>query len=528
MAGTGPVDAAPHTGPQPSLVRRLISGSSWRIAAQVMPLFVNLALTPFVILTLGPIGYGMWLITSTLTQFIGHFDGGIGRSAQYFFSLLAGTEDRAGTTRLLISLSAAVVVVTGIFLVPAFLLAEQLARFFQAPPEMLDDTVFLLRVLLVLVAVSLLRNLWSAILHAYERFALSSISSLLSYAVYAGAMYAVLSQGMGLRSLAWAFVAQQAVATLTLVPPVFRHLSAQGIGFVGWARMAQVGKVSWRVQISGLLTIAAMQGPLLIVARMQPLQVANFGPGSTFAQQLKLIPMNAVIPIQSMLGRSVGRQGAEATEHEFAHLQRLWVQSVTGWCFVGAPAAFVGVNVWLPLEGNLAGQIAAVMLLAQWLSLLPQVVLQWQLLQGRAEFEMWSSALTAAVLLVGSLLLVPVIGAMGAAVAAVLGYLFGLVLLLVLTKRSLPVPGPSALADVPWWQAVLSGALSTALVLSMSQAIENSPLPDGGLGLLLCGAAAAPALAVFVLTTWGPLRIWRLVLARLPRRRSRERAGGRA
>lgn len=519
---TPSADAAPQTGPQPapqpSLAARLIKGSSWRILAQIMPLFVNLALTPYVITTLGRTGYGLWLITSTLTQFLGQFDGGIGRSAQYFFALLAGPDDRKGSTRLLISLSAAVAVVSGLLLLPAFLIAEQLAAFFNTPPQMLGDTVFLMQVLLVLVAVGLLRNLFAAVLHAYERFALSSVSSLLSYAVYAIGMVWGLSSGMGLRGVAYAFVAQQVVATLTIVPPTFRHLSARGIGFVTWRRMVEVAQVSWRVQISGLLTVAAMQGPLLIVGRMRPLQVADFGPGSTFAQQLKLIPMNGVVPIQSMLGRSVGAKGAQDTLPEFQALQRMWVRGVTGWCFVGAPAAFVGVNIWLPLEGHLAGLVAAVMLAAQWLSLLPQVLLQWQLLQGRASYEMWSSALTAAVLLGGSLLLIPQLGVVGAAVAAVLGYLAGLILLL-RVSRALEVPGPSLLSDIPWWQALLSGVCSTALVSVMAYAITQGPLPDGGLGLLLCGAAAAPALGLFVVTTWGPRRLAEMVRAGLPRRR---------
>lgn len=511
-------DAAPQTGPQPapqpSLARRLIRGSSWRIVAQIMPLFVNLALTPYVIITLGRTGYGLWLITSTLTQFIAQFDGGIGRSAQYFFALLAGTDDRIGNTRLLVSLSAAVLLVSGLLLVPALLVSERLATFFNTPPEMVADTVFLLQVLLVLVVVSLLRNLFAAILHAYERFALSSVSSLLSYAVYAIGMVWALSSGMGLRGVAYAFVAQQVVATLTIIPPTFRHLSARGIGFVTWRRMVQVAQVSWRVQISGLLTVAAMQGPLLIVGRAQPLQVADFGPGSTFAQQLKLIPMNGVAPIQSMLGRSVGARGARQTVPEFEALQRMWVRATTGWCVVGAPAAYVGVNVWLPLEGQLAGLVAAVMLAAQWLSLLPQVLLQWQLLQGHAEYEMWSAGLTTAVLLGGSLLLIPHLGALGAAVAAVAGYLAGLVLLLAFS-RALEVPGPSLLGDIPWWQSLLSGGLSTVSVGTMAHVINQGHLPDGGIGLLLCGAAAAPAMVVFVLTTWGPGRVLQMVRARL-------------
>ncbi|WP_131106035.1 lipopolysaccharide biosynthesis protein [Ornithinimicrobium sufpigmenti] len=522
---TTSADAAPQTGPQPtpqpSLAARLIKGSSSRIIAQIMPLFVNLALTPFVITSLGRSGYGLWLVLSSLTHLLGHFDGGIGRSAQHFFTLLAGKDDRASNTRLLISLSAAVIVVSAVLLVPALAFAGQLAAFFQTPPQLQDDATFLLQVLLLLVATSLLRNLFAAVLHAYERFTLTSMSSLASYTGYAIGMVWALSSGLGLRGIAYAFIAQHVIATLVIVPPTLRHLSRQGLGLVTRERFLEVARVSWRIQIAGTLTVAAMQAPLLIMGRMQPVQVADFGPGSTFAQQLKLIPMNGVVPIQAMLGRSVGAKGAAATLGEARTLQRTWVRAVTGWCVVGAPAAYVGVNIWLPLEGHLAGQVAAVMLVAQWLSLLPQVLLQWQLLQGRPNFEMWGSGVTAVVLVASSLLLIPQFGALGAAAAAVLGYLVGLAMLL-FVSRSLPVPAPSLLGDIPWWQSVLSGTLSLGLVAAMSHLITQGYLPDGGVGLLLCGAAASPALALFVVTTWGPRRVWDLVRTRISPRSGRD------
>lgn len=499
--------------PGPGLARRLLSGSGWQVMAQITPLFFNLALTPFVIETLGRTGYGLWLVTSTLAQVIATFDGGIGRSAQYFFALLAGTDNRRESTRLLLTLSAAVLFFSCLLIAPAFLLAHRLAEFFQPPPKLYDDTVFLLQVLLVLVAVSLLRNLFAAVLHAYERFALSSVSSLLSYFVYAGGMVWVLSAGMGLRGMAYAFIAQQVVATVTIIPASLRHLTLRGLGFVSTSRLAEIWHVSWRVQISGILTVVSMQAPLLIVARLRPLQVPDFGPGTTFAQQLRLIPMNGVAPIQAILGRSVGRVGAAAARTELVHLQRMWVRGVTGWCVVGAPAAYFGVNVWLPLEGNTAGLVAAVTLLAQWLALMPQVLLQWQLLLGRAEFEMWSSVLTAALLFGSALVLVPLVGAVGAAIAAVIGQLGGLVLLLAVS-RLLKVPTPSAVKEIPWVQSIVAGGLSTVLVGLTGRLIVEGRLPDGGLGLLLCAAAAAPALAVFVVTTWGPRRLLRALRIR--------------
>lgn len=510
------LDPAPPPPPPRSRAQTLIRGSSWRIVAQVMPLFVNLALTPYVITTLGRVGYGLWLVTSTLTQFIAHFDGGIGRSAQQAFAVLGGRNDKEGMTRLLVTLSAVAVAILAVTMVPAFVIAPSLARFFNAPDAFVDDTVFLLRILLVLIALGLLRNLFASVLHAYERFGLSSMSILAGYVVYAAGMVLTLANGMGLRGVAYAFIAQAVVATLLVVPSALAHLVPAGVGFVPWSRLVEFIKVSWRVQVSGLLTIASMQGVILIVGRLRPLQVSDFGPGTTFAQQLKMIPMNAVAPVQALLGRAVGAKGEAGATTDFVHVQQMWVRAVTGWVVVGTPAAYVGVNVWLPLEGNLAGTVAAVMLAAQWLSLLPQVILQWLLILGRPQHEMWSSALTVLGVVAVSVALVPVVGVIGAAIGAVVGHLAGFVLLLV-ASRSLPTPVRSPLADVPWWQALVAGSLSLFLVLGAGRLVTLGYLPEGGLGLLACGAAAAPALLVYAVITWGPRRVLAVVTARVRR-----------
>lgn len=514
---TPELDPAAPPAPR-SRASRLIRGSSWRVLAQLAPLFVNLALTPYVITTLGRVGYGLWLVASTLTQFIAHFDGGIGRSAQHYFAVLVGRDDPVGVTRLLTTLSLIVVCLGGVLLVPTSLFAPAIASFFSAPPEYADDTVFLLRVLLVLVGVGLLRNLFAAALHAHERFGLTSVSTLVSYVAYAAGMFLVLENGLGLRGVAYAFIAQHVVATFFIIPPALTHLTRRGVGLVPRAQLVDFARVSWRVQVSGIFSIASLQGVILVVGRLRPAQVPDFGPGATFAQQLKLIPMNGVAPIQAMLGRSVGVRGAVDAAAEFTQIQRMWVAAVSGWTVVGAPAAYIGVNVWLPLEGHLAGQVAAIMLVAHLLALLPQVLLQWLLLVERPQHEMWSSGLTVLVLVGLSLVLVPLVGALGAAIAAAVGQAVGLVLLL-RAARGLEVRVPSPWSCVPWWQMLIAGALSAVSVWAISLPIDSAQLPAGGLGLLLCGAAAAPAMLLYTVLVWGPRKVGQAIRGRLRRRK---------
>lgn len=513
-AGSARPDAGQGVSPPPAgRARTLLRGTSWQLAAQLAPLVVNLALTPFVILKLGAVAYGLFLITSTLTQFIAQFDGGIGRSATRYFALYAGQDDRVATTRLLCSLLVCIVAITSVTLSLAFAAAAPLVDFFHAPPELYDDTTLLLRVMIVLLGVSLSRGLFASVLNAHQRFGVSAATLLLGYAVYAIGIVWTLNLGMGLRGLAYVFVAQQVVGTLLIIPSSLRHLSRAGVGFISRAELRAFWAMSLRVQASGLLGMVGWQGSMLIVGRLAPAQVSTFGPGSTFAQQLQQIPLNAMGPIQAMLGRAVGADGAEQTRPLMERLQRIWVLTMCGWVGVGAPAAYFGVNVWLPLPGVGAGIVAATMLASYLLALISSVLTTWAMLLHRPEYDMWASLITVTLMLGLSGLLVPSLGAYGVALAAVVGQGASLTYRLAMIPR-LPVPVRSPLREVPWVATLVCAALSFASVGGMSALIDHHVLPRGGVGLLLCGLAAAPVLVLYLSVTVGLRRAVALLRGR--------------
>ncbi|MBW3084577.1 hypothetical protein KEM60_00765 [Austwickia sp. TVS 96-490-7B] len=488
--------------PPTHLGRVLLQGASWQLLAQLAPLIVNLALTPFVISHLGLVAYGLFLVTSTLTQFLAQFDGGISRSASRYFAVFAGQGDKVATTRLVVTLMCCVAVFTTFVMGLAFIFADQLVAFFHAPPDLAEDTVFLLRVLTVIVGLALARSLFFSVLNAYQKYALTCGTMLLGYVIYAVGMWSTLTHGMGLRGVAYVFIVQQVFATVTLVPAAMPMLSADGLGFVSRRELAEFFSFAWKVQVSGLLNLVGLEAVTLIVARVAPADVPVFGPGSTFAQQLRVIPLNAISPIQSVTGRAIGRDGADATVPMFSRVQRIWVVLICGWVAVGAPAAYFGVNVWLPLPGHTAGLVTATLLLAHLFKLLPELQNQWAMLMHCPEFEMRAGLITTVLVLSGSLLLAPHYGAMGVAWATVVAQ-FAAFCYRMSVNRKLPVQVPSPLCSIPWVASVVSAVGSFLAVGAMSWLIGQHYLPRGGLGIVLCGLAAAPVLLIYLSVTVG-------------------------
>lgn len=493
-----------------SRAKVILSGSGWQLLAQVAPLVVNLALTPYVIGALGAVAYGLWLVASALTSFFGQFDGGIQRSAHRYFALYAGRNDRMAATRLLVSLLLCIGVIAGCTLVPAFVASPWVADFFHAPPALHDDMVVLLRVLVVLVALGLARNLFAGVLFAHQRFVVTATTTLIGYAVYATVMVLTLSRGWGLRGAALAFVLQAVVATVLIVPSALRYLTRSGIGLISRAQLREFVGFAWRVQVSGLLTMLSFQGVMLLVGRLRPQDMPGFGPGATFAQQLRIMPTLTMRPIQSLLGQAVGARGAAGAVGDFADIQRVWVRTLCGWGVIGAPAAYYGVNLWLPLETDLPGQVAAAMLIAHVIALLPQALVQWLMLVGRPGYEMWSSFVNVVIILGLSAWLVPQLGVLAVPLAAIVANLLSLVVVTTLARR-LPVRVPSPVRGVPWLWVVLGGVTASLLTTLMQRFILAQGIPQGPISLLLSALAAAPVAigyALICLNMWATVRRW--------------------
>lgn len=511
-AAPGPAGQGADPQPSPgSTGRSVLNAAKWQTIARFAPLVVNLSLTPYVILKLGAVGYGMWLIVNTLINFVGQVDGGLGATAQRYFAIFAGARDRRTMTSYLVTLVLCILGIGAVVLVPIAFSAGALADFFHAPADLREATTALFQVMVALVGLGFVRSLFIGVLQAHHKYFLTSLASLLGYAVYAALLFFGLREGHGLWAVAAAAIGQAGIHTLMVVPPALRLLTPRGWTLMSRKDFVDFWRFSLTLQAGGIARLISTNGTTLIVGRLAMAQVPHYGPGLTFSQTLRDLPTSALAPMQTVVGNEVGRNGPRSALPMLTALQRNWVRLVVGWTVAGAPAVWVGITAWLPLEGTLAGQVGAILVVSNMFMLLGQLTIEWGMLLRHPEIGGWSGVVGATVTLAFALLFVGPFGALGVAFAAVLGQVTALVLVLVMARNRLDVVPHSPLRDVPWGAATLALLTSSGLAYLVFDLFQRGIVPSGVLGLLCGGTPAIVALFVYLGLVFG----WRRGLTQM-------------
>ena len=499
--------AAAKPSQDPGLVRRLLGGTGWQALAQMLPLVFNLALTPFIIHGLGVGIYGIFLLVVVIQQFVGSVDGGVGPSARRYFGMYAGRGDRAATTSLLVTLLVIVTSASAILCGAFFAAAPSVMAFFPGSAQDPDGSVFLLRVMIVIVAVAQVRGLFTQVLLTNNQFRLTALGDLLGFFAYATGMVLTVTNQLGLFGVGLAFIAQQAMPTLVVLPAAIRRLDRHAVRFVPRTLLREFFGFAWKLQLSGILSVVAAQGDAIFVGRFAAPQMTAFGTGASFATTLRQIPMNAYAPMETSIVRSLGASGPEGAAPEVARIQRLWVRFVAGWIAVGVPAAGFGVTAWLHLGTDLPGQVAAVVLLAHGITLLMLVQRFWLNALGRSGLTLSHDLLNTVANLSLTFPLILAFGVLGTISATLVAALGAAFYLTWLAQRKVPTPIPTPWSQVPWLSVLGAAALAASLSWVVARYVVGTVIPYGALSLLAVGAAAAPALLLYLAHTIG----WRRV-----------------
>ncbi len=492
-----------HFKEKPQTANRVIArGASWSTLSQLAPVALNLVLTPYVIHGLGLDRYGLFILVGTISGFLYSFDGGIGTTAQRFFSIYAGTDDRVATTRLLVTLCVIISTVGVCFSVFDWFIAPVVASVFHMPHSLRGEAVFLLRTLGLLVTFGFLHGLFNAVVQAHQRYGLTSRAGLVCYAGWTVGIIAVVHYHWGLRGIGVVFICQQALATLLVVPSSFAYLTRRGIGVLSWREIREFFSYSLRVQVTGLASLVNLEVDALVIGALLPVRtVGLYNTGANFAMQLRTVATNPLGPAASHLSQTFGREGLEATKAELQRLQRLWVVGTTGWCAAGIGAAYFGITAWLGPQFKLAALICMILLAGHAVNLYTGMMTVYASAIGRPGVETRYGVFSMAVNLI---LTVPLAltGALGVVAATTAGQVVGSVYLLRVVRKRLSPDLPNFLADIPLLRAVGTAAVTAGL-----EYLLRPYLPTGPLGLLACGAPALVGIALFALMTLGPRRL---------------------
>ena len=494
--------------------RTVLKGASWNTVGQLAPLVTNLVLTPYLVHGFGLDRYGLYMLVVTFGTFFSSFDGGVGASAQRYFSVYAGTDDRAATTRLLVTVAAMITATSLVLFGGAYLAAPWCVDLFQVPAGLRGEAVFLLRTSVVVAGVSSVRGLFAAVLASRQRFAFAAGVGLLLHGVYTVAAIITLARGLGLRGLAVGLLVQTVLVTALIVPAAARYLSLDGLHFLTLAELRTFLGFSARVQLVGMATLVNTNADAVVTGWFLPVRFVGYlQAGAGFGNQLRKLPMNALAPIQSTLGQAFGASGEAGAVVLAARLQRAWVVATTGFSVVASAAAYFAVTAWLGPGYQLAGLISTIVIAGNAPALWSGVAAVWATICGRPQIEARVAVTSVLVNVLVTLSLVRPFGVVGVVTATALGQIFSAGYLARLVRVGLEHPLEGFFPQVPVVASLAAAGLCVA-----AEAVAAPFLPHGAVGLLCAGAVAAPALGLYAslvpsaraaIRTWTASGAWR-------------------
>lgn len=502
----GSVAGTTETGQRPPGLRGIARGFSLGITSQLIGVAGNLVLTPFVIHGLGIQRYGVFILVVTATGMLTSFDGGVLGAAQRYFAVYAGTDDRRSTTQLLVTFC---VVLSGVGIVmstAAWFLAPLIVALLHMSDIWRPQAVFLFRTLGILCTTLFLHTLFQYVLNARQRYAWSTFSSLLTYALYVVGFVIVIDAGLGLRGVAFIFVGQQVLASLLIVPVALRYLDRRAIALVPWAKLRSIMSFSGKQQIGGISGLVTSEVDSLVIGGgLSAHALGIYSPGANFANQLTSVAFNGLGPAGVHLGNVYGSEGEDGTFREFKRLQRLWVMAVTGWTMVAMASSYFGIVAWLGPKFSLAGWICIVLAGGSAIPLTTGLIGTFAVAVGKVGAMMRYGIVSMIVNIAFTIPMV-LLGSLGVVAATAAGMLASAIYMMHDVRRSIRHDIPNPLRYVPLVRGVVVAVLTLGLELAV-----RPYLPQGPIGLLGAGVPALVGLGVFGVLVIGPRRALRMV-----------------
>ena len=475
--------------------------SVWGLISQLAPLAVNVFMTPFVIHGFGIDRYGLFMLALGLATVFLRFDGGLTASAQRYFAIFAGRGDLLETTRLMTTITTLVTGLAVAIAITLNIVADPVTRLLHMPEELRGEAAFLLRMASVTIGMSLIRNVFAAILQAHNRWAVANLTYVFSYPIYVVGIILTVHNHWGLRGAACTIATQQVLTAIVLIPLARQYLDRTGVGFYSRAELTQLLSFSAKMQAVSISNLFLTQVDSLIIGAFLPVKnVAFYAAGSGFADQIRNTPNSILGPIQTRLSHRFGEGGEEKLYEEFKTLQKRWGVGVSGWCAAAVGAAYFGVTSWLgtaTTSFRVSGIVATVLLIGAFAQLLTPVLFSALAVAGFPGFEARMSGvmvvvnvtLTACVVWTGP---IGVVCATAASQFAAVTYLNRAL------RRRHPVPIRNVLRDIP-----LGPSITTAGAVFALEWLIHPLVPYGAAGLLMCAIPAALGLLLYARLTTG-------------------------
>ena len=417
---------------------KLVLNIGSNYAATVVQGAIFVLLTPFVVGTLGPMAYGVWVLIRAVDFYLSYFDLGLSDALQKYVAEYDGRDDARGMERLVgtalvaqmaLGLAAAAVALVGATL--------PTAGWFEIPAELAGDFAVLW---VLTAAVQVLRfpaRVLTGVYVGLQRFDVANAVDVGLGVARALGTVALLATGRGLIALAWlelglaaASLALNGLLVGRLFPDLRARVAAPRFDTEMWQRLRAFGLWSF---LDDLVTEGSAQLDRLFVPLL--FSVALLAPYSLTVSLAAIVLVvstpiaDVFLPLSSELDARRDR----------ARLARLAIEGLRACVGVAAPvAAMVAalgsavLALWVPIDySEISPLVLPILVTNLFFSALFWPATALLLGLGRARAVFWYSVIEVGAIAVGVVALAPFFGLTGCVVGMTVANLaagFGLTL----------------------------------------------------------------------------------------------------
>ena len=241
--------------------------NAFALAASVV---VTLFTLPILVSGLGPVRYGIWVVTGTLVSYFGLLDLGLRAAVTTYVARDHAVGNHHGAsatvsaglfTRQWMGLAAVVV---------SLLIATVLARLLQIPPDLVWEARQALVACTVALAVSLIGGVFAAVLQAMNRQDVVATATITQTLIRAIGTVVLMRNGYSIMALAVLQVVAELIANALIVQRCFRLYPQLRLSFSAPSRemLVGLGGFSGEMALWQLFSLIITAGPPLVIGAM--------------------------------------------------------------------------------------------------------------------------------------------------------------------------------------------------------------------------------------------------------------------
>lgn len=211
------------------MTTKVVKGSMWTLAGQIVPLLATLITTPFVIRLLGSESYGVLLLVGLIPNYFTFADFGMGMASTKFGSEAYGRGDREGEAAVVRTAALIALICSSVVALPMIIFAGPIVVALNVPEHLLPDATLALRLTAGSFIAANLSNVFNTPQLTRLRMDLNAVINATGRVVLAVGTVTVLFLGGGIVGAA-AFMFAQSMLGLLITIIASRRLLNELIG----------------------------------------------------------------------------------------------------------------------------------------------------------------------------------------------------------------------------------------------------------------------------------------------------------